>query len=510
MKLERTKNTARNFFWGFLNKAVTLLLPFIIRTLIIRVLGKEYLGLNNLFSSILNVLSLAELGMGSAMVYTMYKPIAINDNDLICGLLALYKKVYRYIGLFILAIGICVVPFLQRLINGNTREINIYFLYFIFLIDTVISYWLYAYKSSILMAYQRMDMISNIRTISQLLLNGIQIIILLIFKNYYYFIIFKPLFTITNNLITNYVVSREFPELNPKGTISEELKHDIFSKVSALMGHRVGSTVISSADSLVISYFLGLDVLSIYSNYYYIIYFLISITSILFNGMLAGIGNSLVLETEKKNYALFKNINFVNVWIVTWCTTCLLCLMQPFMKIWMGESMLLPIGTLIWIVVYYYTWQFRVTGLFFKDASGMWKEDVLKPYVAVVADIILNIILIKAIGLNGVFISTVFCMIVIYFPWETNVLFKKLFKTSAKEYVLKHITFALEAIGIVVLTYNACTRIQLTEISGLFCKSIICIFLPNILFVLLNHKSEEFKFLLNKIKYIHGNIHKAG
>ena len=485
------------------NKGVSLLLPFLIRAIIINVLGKEYLGLNNLFTSILHVLNLAELGIGSAMVYSMYKPIAEGDGDSICSLLALYKTVYRIIGLVVFGIGVVLIPFLPFLIKGGVEGIDITVLYMIFLVDTVLSYLLFAFKNSLLMAHQRTDVSSNIGTVVHLLLNLTQVILLLIFKDYYIYIIVKPLFTVVNNLFVNWATNRMYPEYQPKGSVSKEKQREIFGRVKALVGHKIGTTVVTSADSLVISAFLGLGILAIYSNYYYIIFFIVSLTSIFFNGMLAGIGNSLVVETREKNYALFENINFVLSWLVAWCSVCLLCLFQPFMELWMGKDMLLSTSSLICMVIYYYSWQFRTTGLYFKDAAGMWQADFWKPYVSALFNIIVNISLILLIGINGVFISTIVCMIGINFPWETHVLFRDLFKRSPAKYVGQELINLGKAMIMCASTYGLCMLLPWQH--GIVCLALrfaLCLVVPNLIFLLFSFRMKEFSYAMGKIKQI--------
>ncbi|MBO4476702.1 MAG: oligosaccharide flippase family protein [Lachnospiraceae bacterium] len=502
-RLDRTKNSARNLIWGMVNKGVSLLLPFLIRAIIINVLGKEYLGLNNLFTSILHVLNLAELGIGSAMVYSMYKPIAEGDGDSICSLLALYKTVYRIIGLVVFGIGVVLIPFLPFLIKGGVEGIDITVLYMIFLVDTVLSYLLFAFKNSLLMAHQRTDVSSNIGTVVHLLLNLTQVILLLIFKDYYIYIIVKPLFTVVNNLFVNWATNRMYPEYQPKGSVSKEKQREIFGRVKALVGHKIGTTVVTSADSLVISAFLGLGILAIYSNYYYIIFFIVSLTSIFFNGMLAGIGNSLVVETREKNYALFENINFVLSWLVAWCSVCLLCLFQPFMELWMGKDMLLSTSSLICMVIYYYSWQFRTTGLYFKDAAGMWQADFWKPYVSALFNIIVNISLILLIGINGVFISTIVCMIGINFPWETHVLFRDLFKRSPAKYVGQELINLGKAMIMCASTYGLCMLLPWQH--GIVCLALrfaLCLVVPNLIFLLFSFRMKEFSYAMGKIKQI--------
>ena len=502
-RLERTKNSIRNLMFGIVNKCISIFLPFLIRVIIINVLGKEYLGLNNLFTSILQVLNLAELGIGSAMVYSMYKPIAEGDGELICALLALYKKLYRIIGLIVFAIGFALIPFLSYLIKGGVNDIDYNVLYLIFLVDTVLSYLLFAYKNSLLIAHQRTDVGSNIGTIIHLLLNFLQVIFLFIFKNYYAYIIVKPVFTIANNLFVNIATKRMYPQYKPCGIVSKEKQREILSRVKALVGHKVGTTVVASADSLVISSFLGLGILAIYSNYYYIIYFIVSLTSIFFNGMLAGIGNSLVVETNDKNYSLFENINFILSWLVSWCSTCLLCPLQPFMELWMGKDMLLSTSSLICMVIYYYSWQFRTTGLYFKDAAGMWQADFWKPYVSAFFNIVMNIVLVQIIGINGVFISTIVCMFGINFFWETIVLFRILFMRSPTKYICKELLNLLKTIVMCTVTYFMCLALPMQYgFSCIIFRILICIIFPNIIFIMSSFKTREFSFAVGKVKQI--------
>lgn len=500
MKLDRTKNAIRNFFWGIINRVITLLLPFIARTIIINSLGAEYLGLNNLFTSILNVLSLAELGVGTALVYAMYKPIAEENQDEICSLLKLYRSCYRVIGAIILAIGILIIPFLPKLIHGTyPNDINLYILYVIYLSNTVLSYFLFAYKQSLLQAHQRTDVSSNVGSIVNIALNIIQIVVLIRLKNYYLYVILKPIFTVINNITIAIVTKRMYPNYSCRGNINKEVAKTIAHKVKALVGHKIGTTVITSADNLVISAFLGLTAVAIYGNYYYIMYFIIGVMGIAYSGVLAGIGNSLVTETEEKNYQLFNNMNFLIMWVVSWCSVCFLCLYQPFMKIWMGEDMMFPMPTVILLVIYYFTWQMRVTVINFKDAAGIWNADFWKPYVAAIVNLFTNILLVNLIGINGVFISTLICMALINFPWETNVLFKELFHKSPCHFYLRQCIVAIRTVFACLISAFVCSLVSIEGIPGLILKMVICVIVPNALFVLLSCKTTEFRYWTKRI-----------
>ena len=162
MKIDRTKNAGRNIVFGCMLKIYQIVMPFIMRTLMIYYMGIQYLGLNSLFTSILQVLNLAELGVGSAMVYSMYKPIAVDDKKMICALMKLYRTYYRVIGIIIAFLGLCLVPFIPKLIKSDVpADINIYILYILNLSVTVLSYWLFAYKNCLLDAHQRTDVASK-------------------------------------------------------------------------------------------------------------------------------------------------------------------------------------------------------------------------------------------------------------------------------------------------------------------------------------------------------------
>lgn len=298
------------------------------------------------------------------------------------------------------------------------------------------------------------------------------------------------------------VTLRIYPDYKPEGEICEKIKKEISSRVGALIGHKIGQTVIASSDSLVISAFLGLEILAIYSNYYYIVLFLISIASVMFGGMLAGIGNSLIVKSKEENYLLFRNISFLTNWMVSWFACCLLCIIQPFMTIWMGDDMLLPIGSVVCVVLYYYTWQFRTPGLFFKDAAGMWQEDFWKPYIGAGINLVVNLFLVNIIGINGVFIPTILCMTFIYFPWETKVIFKKIFGKSSKKFLLSQLSYSLWGVLICAVTYYICSLVNGNIYIIFGVRVLICALIPNIFMIIKYRRTDEYKYLINKLKIL--------
>lgn len=503
MRLSRTKNTLRNMVFGYLNSIINIILPFASRTVILYVMGTQYLGLSSLFSSILKFLSLTELGVGAAMVYSMYKPIAENDNATIAALLNLYRKLYRLIGTVILVIGLSLMPFLKTLVPEKLpSDINLYWLYFIYLMNAVLSYWLFAYKNALLQAYQRNDINSKIAAIITPLSYAFMLGSLFLTKNYYAYVIWLPIFTILTNLLRLVFVNRSFPDLTPKGTVSKEIKHSIVKKTSALIGTKLNTVVLNAADNLVMSAFLGLTTVAMYGNYHYIMSSIISILNIIYSSMTAGLGNSLQTDSLDSNYRNFEKFSFINSWLVGWCTVCLVCLYQPFMQIWVGDSLMFPFYVILEMGLYFYIYMIRKIPVVYKDAAGIWWEDRFRPYVCMITNVVLNIVLVQLIGISGIILSTVFSLFV-SIPWENYTIFKYVFNRSSKAYYGKMFFSA----GTMVLAGAATLWICSLFGGGiwtLLLKGGVCVIVPNVIFILLNFKRPEFddtkKFVLRIFK----------
>lgn len=271
MKIERTKNAGRNIVFGVMLKAYQIVIPFVMRTVMIYLMGVQYLGLNSLFTSILQVLNLAELGVGSAMVYSMYKPIAIDDETRICALMKLYRTYYRVIGLVIAIIGVFLTPFIPKLIKSDVPpDINIYILYILNLAVTVLSYWLFAYKNCLLDAHQRTDVTSKVTLVTNTVQYALQILVLVLFKNYYAYVIVALFTQAMTNIVIAMVVTKMFPDYRPNGKLESSEIKTINRRIRDLFTAKLGGTITNSADTIVISAFLGLTTLAVYQNYYFI------------------------------------------------------------------------------------------------------------------------------------------------------------------------------------------------------------------------------------------------
>lgn len=502
-KIERTKNAKRNIIFGVTLKMYQILIPFLMRTAIIYLMGVQYLGLNSLFTSILQVLNLAELGVGTAMVYSMYEPIVEDNSTTICALMGLYKTYYRRIGGIIAIIGCIITPFIPKLISSDTpKDINIYVLYLLNLGATVLSYWLYAYKNSILQAYQRVDVISKISLVTNTIQYILQLFVLWITQNYYFYVIIMLLTQAVTNITIAVAADKLYPEYKPKGNLPRNEVKQINQRIKDLFTAKLGSVVVGSADTIVISAFLGLTTLAIYQNYYFIMNSICGFIMVIFSSITAGIGNSLVVESPEKNYKDFKKFTFIICFILCICCCCFAGLYQPFMKLWVGEKLMLDFSFVILFCILFYCLQLAMVWATVKDAAGMWHSDRFRPLIGASVNLILNVIFVKKIGLYGIILSTIISYIFISMPWLIHNLFKYLYKGSIVAYLKEIVEYMLVAMFSTVVTIGVCEKIIMEGILGLVIKGGICVAIPVFIEVIFYRNKTEFiesKMLIKKM-----------
>lgn len=500
MGKSRTQNAVRNIGWGIIEKIITLLLPFITRTILIKVLGAEYLGLNSLFTSILQVLSITELGFGSAIVFSMYRQIEEGDNKTICALMNVYRKIYLVVGSIILLAGLIITPFLTSLIKGiYPKDINIYVLYLIYLFNTVIGYYLWGYKAALFSAHQRNDLVSKRNTVVSLVAEIFKLLVLITIRNYYAYVVIFPLATIITNVLNALLAKKMFPDIICEGDISKETRTGLRKRIVGLVSFKIYNVIFASVDTIVISAFLGLTPLAIYNNYYYIQTALVGFLTIFTSSITAGVGSKMVTNSPDDNYEDFKKFTFVNGWVVSWCSICLLCLYQHFMQLWVGESLVFPFQTMVLMVLYFYFPRMTTLTYTYREAAGLWWEDRFRPLVATVANLAINIALVQIIGMDGVIISTLICSILINIPWGSIVLFKNYFKRSTAEYFKLILFYTVATTVVGCATVLVCNPLPAIGLVSLLIKAIICVIVPNILLLLIYHRRPEYAYMKNLV-----------
>ena len=502
MKLERARNATRNIMFDGTLEIVNMVFPFVIRSVMLHFLGTEYLGLNGLFKSLLSFLNLAELGVGSAMVYSMYKPIAEDDAPAIRSLLRLYRFLYRIIGLVIGVVGLLLIPFLPHLIRGDVPAgMNLYVLYLMNLGNTVVTYWLFAYKSSLLQAHQRRDVISKVSLGVRMTEYALKILILVFTRNYYLYLSVQLLCQIAVNVLTAVYTSRMYPQYVPGEKLPKDRTRDIFRRVRDLFTAKLSATVFDSADTLVISSFMGLAVLAVYQNYYFVITALRMILVVILNACMAGVGNKMVMESREANYRDLEKISLLFSWLLGVSSSVLLCVYQPFMKIWMGGENLLPVGLVFVFVVYYYSMGANKLINMFKDAAGIWRKDRWRPLTAALANLCLNLATVQWLGLYGVLLSSVFSIVAIQIPWLFHNLFQEVFpRERMGRYIRLFCGLLASALVSCAASWFLCGLFSLVVWPALILNAAVSFLVPNLVYFAVYGRNPVFRESLSQLK----------
>ena len=365
----RVRSSVINLFSAFIGQFIGILISFISRKIFIDYLSQEYLGLSGLFTNLLTMFSLVELGVGSAMTYSLYKPLAEKNENKIKSLMNLYKKAYRFIGITILLIGLIFLPFYKYLINDipNIKYLNL--IYLLFVINTAISYF-YSYKRSLIITDQKRYIATIYRYGFYFLLNVSQIMVLILTKNYILFLIVQVLFTFLENIFVSIKADKMYPYLREKNIDKLENNEykEIKKNVKSMMYHKVGGLVINSTDNILISKLIGIAYVGIYSNYYMVLNALETIINQVFFALSSSIGNLGVTSDRKKIKKVFDNVFFMNFVIMYIITICLIILFNNFIEVWVGKDYLFDKNIVIVIIICFYLKGMRRTCLTFKDA----------------------------------------------------------------------------------------------------------------------------------------------
>lgn len=491
----RTKYSIKNSITSFISNIVTFIFLFIGQTIFIKILGVEYVGLNGLFSNVLILLDLFELGIGNAITYNLYKYTKINDEETIKSIMHFYKKAYYYISIIIFVIGLLIIPFLKYIVNDVTVDINIYVVYILFLLSTISTY-LIAYKRNLLNAYQRNYISNLIHILCVILVNILQILVLYFTKNYYLYLIIKLICILLENILITFKANSDYSFIVDKNVkpLDKDIKDNIINRVKALIIHKASSAVKNGTDNIIISAFLGIKTLGLYTNYFYIIK---TVKSLLINtiSITSSVGNLLLENNYEKSYITFRKINFIFLWLSIFTSTCLLLLTEPFISLWVGKDYLLDRFVLIVLVINYFQVIMRSSYSIFKDAAGIWIEDKYVPIIQIVINIVFSILLLKMVGLAGVFMGSIISNFAVWFYSYPKFIYKKLFKKSVYYYLLNRFKEVLLFIVILLVSY----LVNMYS-SNIITSFIICLLVPNILLVIVFYKTNEFTYFINLIK----------
>jgi O-antigen/teichoic acid export membrane protein len=497
----RVKYSILNVSAGLVSQFIITLLSFISRTVFINSLGAAYLGINGLFSNLLSMLSLAELGIGSSIIYSLYKPVAENDTEKINVLMKLYKKAYMIIGLIVLGLGIIMMPFLHLFMKGSQIE-HTYLIYLLFLLNTALSY-LWQNNITFLKVSQKSFIVTGTYSISSIIQTVSKIGIIYFTKNYILFLLVDMVITNVTTLFLSNRINKMYPFLKQKTKtkLDLETKRTIIKNVKALVLHNIGGYCVFGTDNIIISAFVSVVAVGIYSNYNMLLNICVTFINQIFDNINSSIGNLLAIEGEEKIFRVFKTTFLLNFWVYSFFSIFLLILLQPIMTLWIGQKYLMDFSAVVFIMLNFYVSGMRKAVSMVKSTAGIFHEDRYAPFFEAIINLVVSIILVQHVGITGVFIGTFISTITVPYWIAPYLVYKKVFKINVLYYFIKYFLYFFIGIFAYFITYWAGSLLTLSPFSNLVIRGILCLIIPNLIYILLFHRTAEFQYLAGVFKH---------
>lgn len=495
----RVKQAGKNIFFGYISNFIIMFMGFLQRTVFIRVLGETLLGVNGLYTDILSMLSLAELGIGSALNYSLYKPVAMGDREKIKSYMALYRKAYLAIAGVITVIGLVMTPFLPYLIRDSggisVRELTVYYL--IFLFNTVSTYFV-AYKYSLSNAQQRNYIQTNIATITKIVTVFAQIVILLLTKNFLLYLLMQAAVELLQKIFVSIYFNRLYPYLRDRQVrkLTREETAVVVTKTKALMFHKIGDVARLSTDSIIITYFMNVRWVGIVGNYTMIITYAANFISVIFNSVISGFGNLVATESREKQYAMFRVYRFFACWLYGFAAVGFWLLLTPLVTgLWLDESWKLGQTVLTLILIDLYFKGGRVVLVNFKIAAGVFEQDKYLSLLQGIVNLVLSIVGIQYIGLAGVYVGTVVSGVMANLL-QPVIVYRDCFGRNAWTYFADAVKYIGVIVGVALLLVPV-RRVLLAQVNVVtfIGMAAVVTVIYNMAFFLFFRKTEEFGYL---------------
>jgi O-antigen/teichoic acid export membrane protein len=500
MSESRTRNTLRNAFFGTFNQIITLLLHFINRTIFIKVLGEEYLGISGLFTDILMMLSMADLGFGTAMVYSFYKPLAEKNLQKISALLKFYKKIYLCIALIVGIIGLGLIPFLKNIVNLThpIPYLEIYYLFF--LANSVISY-LFVYKTSIIYADQKNYILSKYQMWINITRTILQSILLLVTKNFFLYLLLQVISTFINNFISSRKAHKLYPFLNENSIdLDNTEKKRIFQNMKSIFIYKLSSVLLNGTDNILISIMIGTIWVGYYSNYKLILSGIESFISILYLSVTASIGNVIVKEKPAKRYGVFQSMQTISLILSSFITVCLFILINDFIYVWLGQRFVLENIILVSIILNFYLGSIVHPIWTYREATGLYIKTKYIMLIAAIVNLFLSIIMGKYIGLAGILYASAISRLATYFWYEPALLFKEYFNVKVRNFYYPLFINAIFTISLIIILRFITSYFIIDSWTKLIIKALAVLLITLLTVLAFYHRTNGFRVLLNKLR----------
>lgn len=494
----RKLNSAKNFATSWFSQACFVILRFAVRIVFVKTLGEEYLGISGLFVNILVMLQLADLGIGAAIGYSLYKPIAEHDIKKIKALMGFFRKVYITIGCVIMVLGSALTPFLHVFIKKMPDIPNLQIIYLLFVLGTAETYF-YSYKSTLLYADQKNYILTTVNLIVTFILNALQIVILYATRNYILYVCAQILITFIQNVIISKIADKRYPYLREKQKekLDNQSIRGILKYTGTMSLNKIGGVIVYSSDTMVISKFVGIIENGFYSNYVLITTAVSGVVNQAFSAIAASVGNLGVTESRKRKKEIFDITFLINFLIYSFCSISILNLSNPFVQLCFGKKYVLDFSVVLIISVNFYVTGMRQAVDTFNTAFGLLWHNRYRPIAESLINLGLSIVLVQYMGIFGVLLATLISVLTTGLWVDPYVLYKYGFEISVKQYFFRYAVYAAVTGASGLLTWWLCSLVQLSLVPLIAVRLFICLVVPNTINLLVFCRSKDFMFVKN-------------
>lgn len=500
--ISRTKNTKRNLYVGLIAKILLLVFAFISRTIFIRVLGEDYTGVNSLYSSILGFLSLADLGLGSVIIYQLYKPLKDKDEEALRSLIKLSQGIYRKISLAILIIGLLFIPFLRYIVNSSLDDFHLLIYYLLYLLNSLSSY-LVVYRTSIINADQKNYISQLVDVIGQFLMYVVQTTYIIIYKDFLGYLIIQVIFTILKNITLNIIAKKLYPYLD-----NDSLKKakdidagNIYKSVKSTFISKLSNTIINQTDSIIISILFGTIYVGYYNNYYMLVTYVGSVFYILTSALEASVGNLNAEGDKDKSYQIYRILSFIVYVLTITFVAEYISIIQEFVVLWIGEAHLVTFDLVIAIMFTFYFQENMAILSIFRQTLGLFNEVRYIYLIMAILNIVLSIILGNIMGISGVIYATGISRLFTVFWFEGFLVFNKLGRRK-RDFLYEHVKYLISTVLIVLVCYKLSSLYTAYTLPTLILKALILLIVIVIMLLVMYFKTQAFKQTIDYLKQV--------
>lgn len=493
----RSENTARNISAGAVRQVVTLLLAFAVRTVFVRRLGADYTGVNGLYSNILAMLSLAELGVGNVLVYSLYDPLHRGAKDEIQHLLGYYRRIYHLIALVVALLGVAVIPFLPLVLSSELPMERLTVYYILYLANSVASY-LVIYKTTLIQADQKSYLQNLVSAVALILQYLAQITCLLLWGSYLGYLLIQIACTIAQNIVLSRLTDKMYPFLQEKRN-HEPLHHkqELNDNIRSMFLYKLATVLINNTDNILISVMLGTVFVGYYSNYASLITYVTSFVSIVITGMSASLGNLNAEQNPEKSYAMFRNLLVLFGGITGFCVAAYGTIVQDFIPIWVGEEYLMDGKTVVAVLFTFYLGNIVAPVWMYRETLGLFRQMKYVMFATALLNILLSVFLGHFFGVAGIIGATGLARLGTIFWYEPKVLFQRIFQRNVSAYFKEQGLLLLLNAAVMVLSLTLCEKMGHT-LLWIVMKGITCAAVTVLVYTLALGRTGEYRWMLEK------------